>query len=181
MNINNDERGNFSAPGEVRFTRLLPGPIERVWACLTDPTKRKTWFTDGPMELRPGGKMRLHFRHANISPGETPPPGYAKYHDPGEYMDGTILRCEPPRVLSCTFGDEADVTFELTPQGNQVLLVLTHRSHGGDIPNVGGYAVGWHTHLSILVPLLEGKTPPPFWGNHARITAEYAKSSDTNP
>lgn len=177
MKINNDERGEFTSPGEVRLTRLLPGPIERVWEYLTDPAKRKKWFTDGPMELKPGGKMRLHFRHANISPDETPPADYAQYHDPGEHMDGTVLRCEPPRLLSYTFGDEADVTFELTPQGSQVLLVLTHRSRGGDIPNVGNYAIGWDTHLSILVPLIEGHTPPPFWASHDRIKAAYEKSS----
>jgi uncharacterized protein YndB with AHSA1/START domain len=175
--INNHEPGQFPAPGEVRLTRLLPGPIERVWEYLTDPAKRKKWFTDGPMELRPGGAMRLHFRHANISPGETPPPDYKQYHDPGEHMDGKVLRCEPPRVLSFTFGDEADVTFELTPQGQQVLLVLTHRSRGSDIANTGDYASGWHTHLAMLVPLLEGKSPPLFWATHASIKPLYVKST----
>ena len=28
----------------VRFERLLPGPIERVWEYLTDGDKRATWL-----------------------------------------------------------------------------------------------------------------------------------------
>src|SRR5690606_7556689 len=39
----------------VRFERVLPGPIERVWACLTEPEKRRTWLAGGTMELREGG------------------------------------------------------------------------------------------------------------------------------
>lgn len=173
MNSDQNDHGQFTAPGVVRFTRLLPGPIERVWEYLTDPAKRKKWFTDGPLEPRAGGAMRLHFRHKNIAPDETPPAGMEKYHDPGEHMDGTVLRCEPPRLLSFTFGDEADVTFELTPHGGQVLLVLTHRSRGEDIKNVTDYAGGWHTHLAMLGPLLEGKTPPPFWATNARVHETY--------
>lgn len=175
MKINNDDHGKFTAPGEVRLTRLLPGPIERVWDYLTDPEKRARWFAGGPMELKAGGKLKLHFRHKNISPNETPPEQYLQYHDPGDHMDGRVLRCEPPRVLSYTFGEHSDVTFELTPQGKQVLLVLTHRSRGEDIPEISNYASGWHTHFSILLALLEDAPPPPFWATHARLKAEYEK------
>ncbi len=31
--------GNVTAPGEVTFIRILPGPLERVWAFLTDSVK----------------------------------------------------------------------------------------------------------------------------------------------
>ena len=34
------EYGIVTEAGAVRFERLLPGPIERVWAYLTDPDKR---------------------------------------------------------------------------------------------------------------------------------------------
>src|SRR5262245_18404599 len=30
--------------GAISFMRVLPGPIERVWAYLTEPEKRGKWF-----------------------------------------------------------------------------------------------------------------------------------------
>lgn len=173
--IDNDACAEFSAPGELRLIRTLPGPIERVWEYLTDPGKRARWFAGGPMDLHPGGKMQLLFRHANLAPDETPPEPYKQYHDPGTTMDGRVLRCEPPRLLAYTFGDESDVTFELTPQGHQVLLVLTHRSRGTDIPEIGNYASGWHTHLALLIAQLAGAPRPPFWATHARLKDVYEK------
>ena len=177
MKINNDAHGKFTTPAEVRLVRLLPGPIERIWDYLTDPEKRSRWFAGGPMEQCPGGKMRLFFRHANIAPDETPPEDYKQFHDEGAHMDGVVTKCEPPRLLAYTFGDtqESEVTFELTPQGDQVLLVLTHRARGEDIPYLTDYAGGWHTHLAHLLALLEGRPRPPFWSLHSRLKAEYEK------
>ncbi|HPF91720.1 MAG TPA: hypothetical protein PLL57_13755 [Flavobacteriales bacterium] len=41
MNTTNDKRmGELIAPNTIRFTRVLPGPIERVWSYLVDPEKR---------------------------------------------------------------------------------------------------------------------------------------------
>ena len=60
---------NSVEQGTVRLERLLPGPIERVWAYLTESDKRATWFASGPFELRVGGKADLHFadrRHVLI-------------------------------------------------------------------------------------------------------------------
>ena len=171
----NDQYGTFNGPAEVRLVRTLPGPIERVWAYLTDPEKRARWFGGGPMELKAGGKYTLHMKHKNLSPDETPPEQYKKVHDEGVEFTGQVLRCEPPRVLSYTFDDNSDVTFELTPQGKEVVLVLTHRSRGDDIPYLTGYASGWHTHFALLIALLEGTPPPLFWATHHRLKAEYEK------
>ena len=181
MNINNHDHGKFTAPGEIRLMRLLPGPIERVWAHLTDPEKRRRWFAGGPMELRAGGKMELIFQHKNISPTETPPAEHACHHEGAESMPGTILRCEAPRVLSYTFGQNSDVTFELIPQDEKVLLILTHRSRGDDLASLGGFASGWHTHLTILIAQLEGTPQPLFWATHARLKAEYEKLRASQP
>ena len=63
----NDEPGRFTAPGEVVFVRQLPGPIERVWAFLTEPGKRARWLAGGPMELRVGGRVELQFRRSRPS------------------------------------------------------------------------------------------------------------------
>ena len=97
-------------------------------------------------------------------------------NDEGFRMPSTILRCEPPRLLSYSFDDDSDVTFELTPQGNAVLLVLTHRARGEDIPSIPGYASGWHTHFALLTAILEGTPPPAFWAMHHRLKVEYAKA-----
>lgn len=176
MNINNQDHGKFTAPGEVRLMRLLPGPVERVWAYLTDPEKCARWFAGGVLEQRAGGKVVFAMRHANLSPNETPPEKYKHVHDPGVSFEGRVLRCEPPHLLSYTFGgDDSEVTFELKPQDGKVLLVLTHRAKGEDLPELGNYASGWHTHLAMLVALLEGTPPPPFWATHARLFAEYQK------
>ena len=171
----NNDYAQFPAPGEIRIMRTLPGPIERVWTYLTDPEKRSRWFAGGPMELRAGGKMELFFQHKNISPTETPPAEQACKHDVGKSMSGTILRCEPPRVLSYTFGENSDVTFELIPQDEKVLLILTHRCRGDDLPSLMGFTSGWHTHLAILLAQLEGSPQPLFWVTHARLKAEYEK------
>lgn len=173
----NEQPGKFHGPAEVRIVRLLPGPIERVWDYLTDPEKRSRWFAGGPMELRPGGKVRLDFRHKNLAPDETPPEEHRQHHDPGHSMLGTVTRCEPPRLLAFTMGSdgESEATFELTPQGGSVRLVLTHRSTGGDVPYLAGFGAGWHTHFAHLIALLEGTPRPPFWPLHARLKMDYEK------
>jgi len=169
----NDLPGKFTGPGEVRIVRTLPGPIERIWEYLTDSEKRSRWFAGGPMELRQGGKLTLHFRHNELVPDETPPETYK----PGRNMEGIVTRFEPPRVLAYTFGSDGEsvVTFELTPQGKDVLLVLTHRSRDGDLPYMADFGAGWHTHTALLIALLEGAPRPPFWPVHAKLKAEYEK------
>ncbi len=38
------------APDAIRLERLLPGPIERVWAFLTESDKRARWLAAGDVE-----------------------------------------------------------------------------------------------------------------------------------
>lgn len=173
--INNDSYAEFPRLGELRIVRILPGPIERIWEFLTDPEKRARWFAGGVTEPKTGGKVVFAMHHAKLSPGEKAPERYAHVQDPGVTFEGRVLRFEPPHVLSYTFGDDASrVTFELTPQGDNVLLVLTHRSTGEDIAEQGNYASGWHTHFAILGALLENRTPPKLWATHERLAAHYA-------
>jgi uncharacterized protein YndB with AHSA1/START domain len=174
----NDQPGTFNSPAEVRLVRTLPGPIERIWNYLTDPDKRARWLAGGPMEPRQGGRFTLKFRQKNIAPDETPPEDYQQQHDVGHEMQGTVTRWEPPRVLGFTFGSDAEseVTFELTPQGTNVQLVVTHRATAGDIPYMNEFSAGWHTHLAQLIALLEDAPRPPFWPAFMRVKAEYEKA-----
>jgi uncharacterized protein YndB with AHSA1/START domain len=181
MKPENEEPGKFVTPAEVRIIRILPGPIERVWDYLVDPEKRSRWFAGGPMEPKKGGKVELFFRHKNIAPDETPPEHMKHVQDPGFKMPATILRWEPPHVLSYTFDEDSDVTFELTVQGKNVQLVLTHRARGEDLPSITGYAGGWHMHLAHLIALLEGTPRPPLWPMHAKLKAEYQKLHEAAP
>jgi len=179
MNTNHDS-GKFTAPGEVTFVRLLPGPIERVWAFLTDSDKRGRWLAAGPMEVRVGGEVRMHFHHADLTPHREEIP--AKYKEScGEGsaacdFTGRVTRCEPPRHLAFTWGENSEVTFELTPKDDQILFVLTHRRLGDDPEVLGSVAAGWHTHLAILLARLAGEVPPPFWSTHFGHEAAYART-----
>jgi uncharacterized protein YndB with AHSA1/START domain len=177
----NDQYGQFNGRAEVRLVRTLPGPIERIWEYLTDSEKRSRWFGGGMLEQRAGGKVEFVMVHKKLAPNETPPPEYAKVQDPGVTFEGRVLRCEPPRLLAYTFGsDDSEVTFELTPQGKQVLLVLTHRTRGAEEEaELTNYAAGWHTHLALLVAELEGAPRPPFWATHAKLKPEYEKLRST--
>jgi uncharacterized protein YndB with AHSA1/START domain len=175
----NLKHGEWTAPGEARFVRLLPGPIERVWDYLTNGEKRAKWFAGGPMELRVGGKVDLLFRHSNLSPDEEPPEKYREVQDPGVNMTGEITQCEPPRLLGFTWeGDTPDakseVIFQLTPIGEDVELVLTHRRLGSDAERVN-ISGGWQIHTAILDAILSGSTPPPLWAAFSDLETFYGK------
>jgi uncharacterized protein YndB with AHSA1/START domain len=167
-----NEFGVVTHPDTVRIERLLPGPIERVWDYLTDSKKRGTWLATGKMELRVGGKVELEFHHADLSAEKIAPEKFRKYE--GHVMSGQITACEPPRLLSYTFGDAGEVTFELTPKGKDVLLVLTHRRLA-DRKTMVGVSTGWHSHLAILIDVLNGDEPRPFWTTVTKTEAEYEK------
>jgi uncharacterized protein YndB with AHSA1/START domain len=169
------EFGTVTAADTIRFDRLLPGPIERVWAFLTEPDKRAQWLAGGPMELHVGGKVELHFRHANLSKHAEPVPERFKKLESGATMLGRVTRAEPPRLLSYTWGGESgaesEVTFELMPQGDKVRLLLTHRRL--DHKAMLGVGPGWHTHLDVLADRLSGREPGGFWSAFTAIEAEY--------
>ena len=162
----------------VRFERLLPGPIERVWEYLTASDKRATWLAAGVTELEVGGKVEMHFHNASLSSRpDVPPP--EKYRDLPEQMSfgGTVTRCEPPRLLAYTWdfeNEHSEVCYELEQRGDKVRLVLTHRNLASEdeILSVSG---GWHTHLDILADVLEGREPRAFWKAHTANEAEYER------
>ena len=171
------EYGTSPEAATVRLERVLPGPIERVWAYLTDSEKRGKWFASGPMDLRPGGKVEFHSHNSELVPGSGPPP--EKYKDfEGMVSYGTVTRCEPPNVLSFLWGegpeDESEVTFELTEHGEQVFMALTHRRLRNRTEMIG-VASGWHVHVGIVIDLLNGREPKPFWPSLEKLEVEYDK------
>jgi len=172
------EYGVQTETGAVRLERVLPGPIERVWAYLTESDKRRQWLASGSMDLRVGGAVELHFNHAELSAKKEPTPERYKKYEGGHTNHGTVTRCEPPRLLSFIWGttpdDDSEVTFELSPQGTNVLLVVTHRrlrDRAGKVSVAGG----WHVHLDVLIDILTGNAPRPFWSALAVVDDEYEK------
>ncbi|BET65880.1 SRPBCC family protein [Opitutales bacterium ASA1] len=172
--IDNNAHATFPTPAELRLVRLLPGPIERVWSWVVDPAKRVRWLAGGIFEAEPGGRIVFEMHHAKLAPGETPPDKWKHVHDPGVSFEGRVIRCEPPHLLVHTFGGEdSEVTFELSAQDDKVLLVLTHRARGDDLPELCDFASGWHLHVRILLEQLEGTPRAPFWEAQARLHTEY--------
>lgn len=71
-----------------------------------------------------------------------------------------------------SWGSDSEVCFELMAEDEKVLMVVTHRR----LPDRGemlSVATGWHTHLKILVALLNGTETPSFWNTHTQLEAEY--------
>jgi uncharacterized protein YndB with AHSA1/START domain len=172
-----DEFGTSPEAGTVRLERILPGPIERVWAYLTESEKRGKWFASGPMELRPNGKIEFHHHNSQLANEYEPPP--EKYKDcEGMTSNGRVIQCEPPHLLTFGWmeesGEESEVTFDLKEQGSDVKLVLTHRRlrNRQEMVNVAG---GWHVHVGVLIDVLEGREVKPFWSRLDVLEAEYEK------
>jgi uncharacterized protein YndB with AHSA1/START domain len=165
-------------PGTVRLERVLPGPIERVWAYLTESEKRGKWLATGEMEPRVGGVAELTIRHSTLSTKQAPIPARFKKFEKGATSQHTITRFEPPRLLSLTWGGGIDgmseVTFELSARGDEVLLVVTHRRLA-DRQTAVDVCAGWHSHLAILLDRLNGREPEAFWTLWERLKSEYEK------
>lgn len=161
--------GVQTAPATVQMQRLLPGPIERVWAYLTESDLRRRWLAKGDMELKPGGKVELTWRNDELTGhAETRPEGFPAEHT----MESTVTQVEAPRLLAFGWNNGSDVTFELEAKGGEVLLTVTHRRLSGR-DGMLGVSAGWHAHLDVLADRLAGRAPTPFWPAWSRLRAEY--------
>ena len=170
------EFGELIDATTLRFERLLPGPIERVWSYLIESEKCAKWLCGGDTELRVGGHVDMHFHNASLSPAEDIERP-EKYKDLPEKMSfsGKVTLCEPLSVLAHTWEGEdeaSEVSYELQEQGDKVHLILTHRKLDNK-DSVFGAIAGWHTHLDILTDVLEGREPRPFWKTHTDFEAQY--------
>jgi uncharacterized protein YndB with AHSA1/START domain len=149
-------------PSTVRLERLLPGPVERVWAYLVESDKRATWLAGGEFDLRVGGKVELVFENDKLS-DESRDFGTKRF-------EGRITELVVNRVLAHTWdwgGKPSDVRYELAPRGKDVLLTITHNLPE-DIGLLRGVGGGWATHVGILEDQLKGAKPRGFWSTHDR-------------
>jgi uncharacterized protein YndB with AHSA1/START domain len=88
----------------VVVRRVYDADPADVWDAITDPDRLRRWFLPVSGDLREGGTFQLE--------------GNA---------GGRILRCEPPRLLTVTFGSETSVVeLRLQPSGDQTVVSLEH-------------------------------------------------------
>ena len=164
-----DSYGVLTEPTTLKIQRLLPGPIDRIWAYLTQSDLRRQWLASGEMDLRVGGEVELVWRNDELSnpPGQRPP-GFPEEHR----MKSEITACEPPHKLAITWGSTGGVSFELEPAGNRVLLTVIHRRIA-DRATLLNVSAGWHRHLDILAARASGQDTGPFWDGWTSLKAEY--------
>jgi uncharacterized protein YndB with AHSA1/START domain len=140
----------------VRFERRLPHPPERVWAALVEPEELAHWFpTTIEGERAAGAPLRFAFRFEN---------------EGLEPFAGTMVACDPPRLLAFTWGD-SELRFELTPDGEGCLLRFTDTF--AELGTVVRDTAGWHICLDKLVDHVSGRPaeaptdePTPTWQDH---------------
>jgi uncharacterized protein YndB with AHSA1/START domain len=133
----------------LRMERRLAHPPEKVWRALTEPDQLGQWFPFPPteLELRIGG--RISFR--STVPGQD------------TTVRGVVTELDPPRVFAFTQDarpvlereGENLLRFELRPDGDGCLLVLTHAFH--DRPYAAANAAGWAACLNALEGVVAGE------------------------
>jgi len=161
--------GVLTEPATLKIQRLLPGPMERVWAYLTESDLRRQWLAAGEMEMKVGAAFTLTWRNDELSTAPTKrPESFPKEHT----LESRITELDPPRKLAIAWGSSGGVSFELEPQGDEVLLTLIHRRLP-DRATLLMVSAGWHMHLDVLAARAMGKEPPPFWEGWSRLKEEY--------
>ncbi|MFD7920802.1 SRPBCC domain-containing protein [Streptomyces sp. NPDC059740] len=138
------ERGELTSVdgrSAVRFTRIYPYPVERVWAAVSDPQELPGWFPSAVAydEERAGSAISF-----------TGDP-YA------ETAGGTVLVFDPPHRFGFTWGDdEVYLTVrETSGGGSELTLVDVLAAEDAAARN----AAGWTVCLTELRRLLAGETP----------------------
>ncbi|MEZ0171618.1 SRPBCC family protein [Microvirga sp. TS319] len=164
-----DAYGMLTEPATLTIKRLLPGPIERIWAYLTESDLRRQWLAAGPMEMRAGASVELVWRNDELNnPPSRRPAGFSEE----QRMECRITELDPPRKIAITWGSTGGVTFELEPEGDEVLLTVIHR-RVPDRSTLLNVSAGWHMHLDILAARVRGEEPEPFWEGWSRLKDEY--------
>jgi uncharacterized protein YndB with AHSA1/START domain len=163
--------GTVREPLAITIQRRLPGPVERVWAYLTDSDLRRQWLASGIMPAQAGEPFELTWRNDELA--ETPegrPEGFPAEHR----MQSEILVIEPPHKLVFSWPPRGEVSFELQTVGKQVLLTLTHQRIS-DRKNMVMIGAGWHMHLDILVARASDTRPESFWLGWSRLKQDYER------
>jgi uncharacterized protein YndB with AHSA1/START domain len=126
---------------QLRFTRRLPHPPQKVWRAVTEPEHLASWFpTEVRGDRRAGAPLTFVFPDAE-----------------GPTMTGEMITYQPPALLEFTWGEDR-LRFELAPEGDGT--VLTMFSTFDQLGRAARDGTGWHACLDLLEYDLAGQTPP---------------------
>ena len=161
--------GVLASPSTLRLQRTLPGPIERVWSYLIDSDLRQQWLAAGALNAQPGASFELVWHNDTLSTSASErPAGFTEV----SRATCQVTDVEPMRKLSFNWPGVGDVTFELEPIGNEVVLTVTHRQLPDRTMTVM-VGAGWHMHCDILAARITGVKPESFWSGWVRLRDEY--------
>jgi len=126
---------------QLRFTRTLPHPPEKVWRALTEPEHLAAWFPADIQGERVAGAA-LRFVHRDGA---------------GPTVGGEMIRYDPPSLLELSWGGDI-LRFELRPDdGGTVLTFVNTFDERG---KAARDAAGWHACLDLLGYELDQEPPP---------------------
>lgn len=139
----------------LKYVFYIAAAPEKVWEGLVSRESNRIIFSGAELQsdFRPGATIAW----VGAGPDGTPV----------NYVRGTVLRFEPPRVLQYTFAmgqnDKASrATIELIPETEATKVTVTHDQWAEDDPTYASCSDGWPRILSRLKTLLEtGKTFKP--------------------
>jgi uncharacterized protein YndB with AHSA1/START domain len=164
-----DSYGALVGPDTLRIQRLLPGPIERVWSYLVDSELRKLWFAEGEFEPVTGETFELVWRNDERAGAKSERPADVSEE---HRMQSEVIIADAPHKLVIAWANTGNVTFELEPQGEAVLLTLTHAGFQTRSSLIG-HSAGWHAHLDVLEALAFEREPRDFWPRLVALRGEY--------
>jgi uncharacterized protein YndB with AHSA1/START domain len=119
---------------QLVFRRHLEHSPERVWRAITEPDELAAWFPD-----RVSGSWQVGeaLTFASAQAGT---------------FTGRVLVCDPPRVLSYTWGTDV-LRFEIEPEGTGCVLTLLDTLT--PLGKGARDAAGWHVCLDSLAAHLD--------------------------
>jgi uncharacterized protein YndB with AHSA1/START domain len=118
--------GVLTEPATLTIQRFLPGPIERVWAYLTESELRRKWLASGEMEMKVGASFEFVWHNDELTnpPGQRPP----EFGDEIR-MQSQITELDPPRKLAFTWGRSGGVSLELEPPQDRIRPAPSGMTH----------------------------------------------------
>ncbi len=142
-------------PASLSYVLYIAAPPEKVWDGFVSPESNRILFMGAELEAewKPGGSM------AWVGPGSD--------GKPTKYVQGEVLRFDPPKMLQYTFkiGQSertSRVSVELIPETEATKVTVVHDQWTEGDTAYAGTADGWPRILSRLKTLIEtGKTFKP--------------------
>jgi uncharacterized protein YndB with AHSA1/START domain len=136
---------------EIRIVRLIPRPVEKVWAALTIPERLEAWFGErADLDLRVGGRYVVWFG-----------PGHG-----GAF--GTITDYDPPRLLAYDWNGGAgdlNIRWALAAEDGGCRLTFSTVCKRVTEPGINAWWVlgsfaGWRGFVDDLTVAITGQAAP---------------------